>query len=45
MKTLNIKPFSSISYEEALIQEAALEFERFRKEQLQKFLAKDKDSK
>lgn len=45
MKPIKIKLFNSISYEEALVQEAALAFEAFRKEQLQKLLAKDKDSK
>jgi hypothetical protein len=45
MKSLKIKPFNSISYEEALVQEAALNFEAYRKEQVEKLLAKVRDSK
>lgn len=45
MKPIKIKPFNSISYEEALVQEAAINFEAFRKEQLEKLLAKQRDSK
>ena len=45
MKPFTFKPFNKTNYEEALAQEAQLAFEAFRKEQLQKLLAKVKDSK
>ena len=36
-----MKPFSKITYEEALVEEASLEFETFKQDQLKKFVAKE----